>query len=249
MSFSVAASLDRYVESLHEEREPDGYWHPSSISGCLRQALYAFRGTDITNPRDPRSKRILRIGHVVHEFVQAALLDDPEIETFYSEVKLTHPGYRITGSTDGLILQKKAGKWVLLEIKSIGQMALRYGKKELPQPEHVVQVTSYMAALREYGGSAVDRLGQMTVLPPMPDLEDAIIVYVPKDDWEVLEFSYKWTQAKEIELLKRLSTLEMHLDEGTLPDRLPDEIKKGVPTRAWLCNYCSYADKCWKEDA
>lgn len=245
MAISVVEAVDRYVASLHEDREPDGYWHPSSISGCLRQALYERHGTAVTDPRDDRSKRILRVGHIMHEFVQAALLADPEVVAFYSEVELRSDSLGVTGHCDGLLLLSD-GSWEVLELKTINSMAFRY--KDLPKAPHIVQVTSYLKVLRDEGGKALDAEGNAVIIPPLGDrLSRARIAYVSKDDLLVSEHTVLWTPDKEADLLGRLDTLNQHLAAGTLPERLPDEQdkKSGKPKRAYLCNYCPFSTHCW----
>jgi hypothetical protein len=237
--------LDRYVESLHEPREPDNFWHPSSISTCLRQALYAFRGIPVSDPTPPRNKRVLRVGHLLHEFVQAAIAADPTVATFYAEVKITSDTLVVTGSTDGL-LEYDDGTWELLEFKSISSRGFDYG--DLPKADHVRQIVPYMKVLREEGGKAIDRGYAPVTIPPLGDkLHQARIIYVSKDDLRIGEHIVFYTPGKDAELMERLTELTQHQAAGTLPERLPDTVdKKGNHKRHWLCaSYCSYRSLCW----
>lgn len=246
--FDTAAAIDAYVDSLHEERAPDGYWHPSSISGCLRQAVYEYRGTAKTNPRDPRSQRVLRVGHVFHDFVQTAIEKTGLVDVFYREVKFTHEGLRLKGSVDGLV-QYSSGEWEVLEFKTINSNAFRYATRDpdsMPKPAHVIQVTAYLKALRECGGIDADG----NVVPPLGDrLTQARVAYVSKDDLRVEEYDVLWSPVLEADLLSRLAIVESAGHNGPLPDRLPlvSDKKTGKPTRSWECGYCPFQDHCWYE--
>ena len=73
MTFTVEAALDDHVAALEIPRLPDGKWHPSSIFGCDRKAIYEVRGTTPTNPPNAGSRRTFRIGHIFHSFLQDAV--------------------------------------------------------------------------------------------------------------------------------------------------------------------------------
>jgi len=222
-------------------------WHPSSISTCLRQALYAFRGVPVSDPSPLRNRRVLRVGHLLHEFVQAAIAADPTVATFYAEVKIKSDTLNVTGSTDGL-LEYDDGTWELLEFKTISSRGFDYG--DLPKAEHVLQIVPYMKVLREEGGQATDRGYAPVTIPPLAHkLRQARIIYVSKDDLRIGEHIVFYTPGKDAELMERLTTLDHHQAAGTLPDRLPDTIdKKGNRKRHWLCaGYCSYRSLCWDE--
>jgi CRISPR/Cas system-associated exonuclease Cas4 (RecB family) len=244
VTFSVAEALDRYVEKIEEPREPDGFWHPSSLSGCDRKSLYEIRATPKTDERDGRSKRILRVGHIMHEFVQAALADYPGVR-FIAEVPLFAGPLRIRGSADGLLvylIEGEDGDVEALEFKTINSMAFKYG--DLPKPDHAIQLSVYMKLLREYGATLKDG----TIVPPLgPKLTRGRIVYVSKDDLRISEHTILWTEGKNRTIEDKLVVLESHLADGTLPDRLPDQVDKktGKTKRAWLCGYCPYQTLCW----
>ncbi len=233
--FSVEESLDRFVESVETPPEPDGLWHPSSISSlCDRKSLYEIRGT----PKEPltaRTKRIFRVGHLLHEFVQSAIAADPSVIAFWSEVPIDAPDLRITGHADGLI--EFDDSYEVLEFKTIKSTAFKYG--DLPKPDHISQVSLYMKVLREYGtvlpnGTRIDPLGDK--------LRRARIIYVSKDDLLIGEYPIFWTDARNREIEDKLVVLETHLEEGTLPDRLPT----GPKGRHYLCGYCPFQSLCWE---
>lgn len=252
MGFSVTASLDRYVSALEEPREADGYWHPSSLFSCPRKAVYEFRGTEKSNPPDERARRVFRVGHILHEFVQTAISRDPDVVAFYAEVKILDEERRIKGSADGLIRYGN-GTWEVLEFKTINSNAFRYN--DLPKEDHKGQGSVYIDLLRTYGGIATLADGTEVELPPMgDDLRRVRFVYISKDDLKIEEFTMLWTDGKAQVIDERLEILEVHEAAGTLPRRLPPTVKtnkktgKTTTSRNYLCGYCSFQDRCWNED-
>jgi hypothetical protein len=240
MTFKVQDALDRFVDARHEERDPDGHLHPSGLFGCIRQAVYAFRGVPTTNPRTFSSKRTLYIGHLVHEQVQKAISESPDVVTFFDEVAIFDSELNVIGHADGLAWLID-GTVVLIEIKTIKGMSLRY--KTLPQDDHIGQVLSYMRALREQGAPKIG------VAPLGDKLTKSLIVYVIKDDWTTQEFEIEWSdEANKIVVGKVDEIWPYTLDEKSLPPRLPLVTKKGKVVRPWNCDYCPWADRCWNAD-
>jgi hypothetical protein len=62
----VKEIVDDYIESVTDDREPDGLYHPSSMVGCTRKAIYDVRGVEPTDPIDTKTKRKFYIGHRIH---------------------------------------------------------------------------------------------------------------------------------------------------------------------------------------
>jgi hypothetical protein len=250
--FSVTAAVDNYVLKLEEPREPDGMWHPSGLFGCPRATMYQYRGVEQSNPPDERARRVFRVGHILHEFVQTAIADDTEILAFYAEVKILDEERRIKGHVDGLA-KLANGTWIVLEFKTINSMAFRFN--DLPKEDHKGQASVYLMVLRDHGGIGQLADGTEIVIPPMGDeLNRATFVYISKDDLKIEEFTMLWTPAKYRVIAQRLLVLETHAEAGTLPPRLPYQTKtnkktgKSTTSKHYLCGYCSWADQCWDVD-
>lgn len=276
MPFSVEAAVDRYVEELEEARGHDGLWHPSGLFGCPRKAVYDYLGVDKDEP-DARAKRIFRLGHMLHEFVQTAIaawvdsIDPGEdgLVLFLPEVKVVDPELGVKGHADGLGLYAD-GHWELFEFKSINSNAFKYG--DLPKDDHRKQPTLYAGILRRLGGTwkvdgprralpvgglgleaFTDEEGDLRLrIPPLPDLTRMQLVYVSKDDMQMEAFPQLWTPEKEAWIGSYLERLQRHADEGTLPHRLPNKtLPSGniSPTqRDYRCSYCPFAARCWNVD-
>jgi hypothetical protein len=246
----VREMLDEYIESVTDERLPDGKYHPSSMFGCDRKAIYEVRGTDPTEFTDARAKRRFYIGHRLHESIQRTLESHPGVTVFLPEFEVDVPLYNVFGHGDGLILYE--GEWWMLEVKSIKRAGVRMG---LPKDMHVSQAMVYWWAVKNHGYKAVStsELPGVTfdeaaiAYPPLGDkLKGILMVYVEKEDLDiyeyVLESDPEWDQMVE----DKIASLDMWKDDPkSLPPRLP--LEKGGK-KNWLCNYCPFATKCWKED-
>lgn len=250
MTFSVTGSVDRYVSSQNEERKPDQHWHPSSLFGCKRAGVYTYLGTPKSNPPGQRSLRIFRLGHLFHDFIQEAIEKDEEVTTFYREVKIYDPDLNITGHADGLI-QLASGRWIVLEFKSIGGWGFK--SKALPMEDHKGQARTYANTLKHYGGRATNGVtdgdGKLIYdidIPPIEDLDTVRFCYISKETGETKEYDVQLTDASVEALGERVGEMDRHVREGTLPDRLPFEMKKAGLSKNYLCeSYCDYRDMCW----
>ncbi len=237
--FSVSASLDRWIQSTDTPRLPDGKWHPSSLFGCERQAVYEVLGTPKSDAKQARNLRIMRMGTHIHEVIQSALLADTSVAGVWTEVPVGDKRLNIKGHADGLILHDD-GTWELLEIKSISLNGFRY--LDGPKEEHKGQARTYAYILRTVGSD--------DGLTGPYDISRIRYCYVSRDDMKIMEFTEPIDPSWEWSLDMKIARLERYVEDGTaLPLRLPDEIKKGKPQRHWLCaSYCDFRTKCWEQD-
>lgn len=261
MTAFVEEALDGYVEALEEERLPDGHWHPSSLFGCARRAVYDFIGAEKA-PLTKKSKRIFRMGHIIHELIQTALQRSPKIVRFYPEVSVSDPELNTKGHADGLALLDD-GTWVVCEFKSISGFGFKALKG--PKDDHLKQAKTYVRSLRKFGGHVrvtpewleanysddleldTDAEGMMVVIPPLGALTKIGFAYLSKDSLDILEYEEVFTDADDAWLVEYLERLSLHVFEGTLPRRLVNITPTGrvSKTRAWECNWCPFAERCW----
>lgn len=241
---SVRDSLDAFIESVTEERLPDGQYHPSSMFLCDRQVMYGVRAVPKTNPDKVESKRNFYVGHRIHEVVQGAIESDPSIEGFWPEFRVDLPDYNVAGSGDGLI-KLDDGTFVVLEIKSTKGFAAR--KFGLPKEEHKKQVKVYAWAARNHGVWVLNELGDEIFMEPLGDqLIGVLIVYLDKEDLNVWEYFLPYDTQWDADMLDRLNELDVYReDPDSLPPRLP---LKPDGKKQWPCNYCPWKDKCWRVD-
>lgn len=257
MTFSVTASVDRYVSDQNEERLPDGHWHPSSLFGCERAGVYTFLGLPKSNPPGLRSLRIFRLGHLFHEFIQSAITSDPAVRSFYPEVKVYDPDLNITGHADGLAetewwvledgdILDEGTEWWVLEFKSIGGWGFK--SKQLPQDDHLGQALTYAHVLKHYGGTWKVDDEVVRTFEPMPQIRGVRFCYVNKESGETKEYEVLLTDSFSAELAERVGRMNRHVTQGTLPERLPYELKAKGWEKNYLCkSYCDYRDTCWED--
>jgi hypothetical protein len=245
MTFSVSAALDAYILAIEADRPFDGMWHPSAISGCQRKAIYGIRQVEPDYPTTEGQRRIFRIGHVWHEFFQAALSNYPGIKSFHPEVKVLDEELGITGASDGVsIFEDDTAE--MIEVKTVKEWALNKLKKDgaEPYPEHLKQTKPYFVLLRAFGG--VDENG--VTVPPLGDrLKRVRFIYINKQTLEIKEFTVDWDPAWEQEVRELIAQLDSYrADPISLPPRLP--LEKGG-RKHWLCeSYCEFRDRCWNQD-
>ncbi len=229
----VTDAVDRHVEALEEERLPDGKWHPSSISGpCVRKAVLEKNGVPFVVTPDPQTKRVFRIGHIFHKFVQDAVSKDPNVKLSIPEIDIEIPLWDVVGTADVLVLLK-SGSYELIEIKSIKDAGLNYA---LPKPDHLIQATIYAYALREHGGSVEN----MKLLPLGERLDSIRVVYVGKETMQIKEKVIKYTPELEASMLSRIDAVLRSDRRFVDSARMPPEIDAFDRSKTWYYNYCPY---------
>lgn len=217
--------LDAHFERSNPERELDGKWHPSAMFGCDRQALYAKCQMPPSEPLESKTLRVFGVGHALHEILQRAV-EEAELGTTYTELTLEDLELEIKGTLDQLI-EIGPDHWELWEYKSIKSKAFKYGG--LPKSEHLLQAITYAMILRKQGKK----------------VQNIRLVYVSKDDLEIGEYIYPWTDELESRVIQRLDALRAYESANTLPPRLP--MKSGK--RDWRCTYCRWQTQCWDIDS
>lgn len=248
MTFSVADAIDAYVEANSSIREPDFKWHPSSVSGCARKAVYTVRGVPPTDPAGPKQQRVFFIGSRFHEITQEAVKSSPLVAEVYTEVRVLIPDLNVTGAADQLLIFTD-GTAEMEEYKSIKEGFKTknggFGFKALTGPleDHIKQARIYMVGLRRHGGVADDG----TVIPPLGDRLVCIrFTYIEKQTFDTKEYVVEWDPAWEQEVTDQLNSLEeFRGDPLSLPPRLD---KKDSFPCSWSTGRCEYFTRCWDTD-
>lgn len=231
--------IDGILRARHqreqEERGSDaGEWHPSSLTGCERAAVYSFTGTPASNETTPRSMAVLQAGTDIHDLIQKELVERFG-KGFLPEVKLEYMG--VHGSSDGLLAVAdgyrdeffdEAGVLVetetvepVYEVQEFKTIKSLHFVKNFPKPEHMMQARIYAWAA-SHSGYLIDGIR---------------IVYIERETKLVIEhFIQPWDEEEEKTFEDTLANLNMHVEEGTLPDQMPDDY--------WLCRYCDWRTLC-----
>ena len=244
---------DMFVnDPANQDRDGDMKLHPSAISGCERNAIYAARGEPITNPRDVRYTRIMGNGTDYHTKLQAYIMTrwpdaicEQKVDwgLIHGAADVLLPVGVLTDILP-VVIPRVENAYELADFKTISPNGKRYiqglkprtlkngtfkpGREAAPKPEHVLQVRIYYTGLRRMG---------FNLLPQFR------IVYIDRDDWSTIEFLIDpWTPEEEDTYLEHMAELEAHLFDGTLPDKIPDDY--------WLCNLCEWRTTCkgWDDE-
>lgn len=238
----VEQSIDLYIDSVTEERQPDGLIHPSSASLCARRTVYAARADGKAEQFDAPTKRKFYIGHRIHEVVQRALEGSPDIDEFYAEPTIeVGPPFNMKGSADAII--RRGPIWSVVEIKSIAKGSIRYGG--MPKEHHEIQARMYAFGAMLEGFTYVDATGKELTTAPVP-IETIIYAYLEKEAMKIYEYEQQFTATQRADIGDYLRDINDYVEDGTaLPLRLP-VTKAGK--KPWPCNYCPFADRCWNQD-
>lgn len=238
----ITDALSTYIKDNASIRKPDGKYHPSGLFGCDRKTIYEVLGTPKTDTRDDRSFRILEMGQIVHDFVQKAILT--QYDEAYDEIKLSIPDLNIVGSAD--LIVRVGDEWEVVELKTINSRAFQYG--DTPKVEHVMQLQTYMYAIRSNGFTVAGVGPTEDVVfdaAPFKDLTKGRLVYISKDDMKMAEYTIEYSEELARSIVDKVAKLDYHLKSNTLPERLPEEKGK----KHWLCGYCEFKTKCWEVDS
>jgi len=249
VTFSVADAIDKYVEDNASIHPVDHLWHPSSVSGCQRKAVYSVRGVEKSDPPGPAQMRVFFIGSRFHEITQAAVKSSPLVAEVYTEVRVDIPELNVTGAADQLLIFTD-GTAEMEEFKSIkegfrNRAGGGFGFKALTEPkeDHLEQARIYMLGLRRHGGVADDG----TIIPPLGDrLQRVRFTYIEKQTFDTKEYVVEWDPAWEQEITAKLNELEQFRgDDASLPPRMPD--KDSFPC-SWRTGRCEFFTRCWDVD-
>ncbi len=253
----VTDAYDTYVAEKDEERKPDSFWHPSSISSrCARKSIYTIRGTRKSDVRSKQSSRTLYLGKVIHIELQAAVSGIPWLAASYHETAIFDDNDSLTvptvGSGDSVVLLPD-GTWEVEEYKSktSNMMRSKTQIEALPEPEHLIQVKTYIRAIRR--GGFTDDAGAHHVA--VPDLVKGRIIYYGKDTSQIVECLVMYDPEVDDQILDaRLAYLEAYRADGeALPPRLPLVVKHPRGKAAftdfdWLCRFCDFNHLCYDDD-
>jgi hypothetical protein len=251
----VTEAYDRYVNEKEEERVPDGFWHPSSISSrCARKSIYTIRGVPKSDLRSPQSTRTLYLGKIIHLELQAAMSARYPGYVFH-ETSIFNENEGITvptvGSGDSVVVLPDFKEVEEYKSKSSNMMRSKTQIEALPDAEHLIQVKEYIQAIRRHGFQ--DEAGVQH--PPIPDLTMGRIIYYGKDTSQIVECLVQYIPDADDQVLDlRKAYLEAYRADGeALPPRLPLVTKHPKGKAAftdldWLCKVCDWNHLCIHED-
>lgn len=185
---TVEDVFDEYVEDMAEDRPPDGCLHPSSLWMCDRQAVMQARGEPKTSPPDKQTMRVFKIGHLMHEQIQASLTAKYG-DRVEHEFPIDAP--HLAGHGDSILDGE-----IVYEFKSTRALG-RIKKEGVPQETHVKQAATYAVSKVREGFK----------------IREVHIVYFEKNNLEIVEFTIPYRPQWEAMVDDKVAALSPYLDQ------------------------------------
>ncbi len=161
-------------------------------------------------------------GDAGHEKLQQLL--NKQGKLFASENTLGDDN--VKGHFDGIV--KDGDTKALVEFKTIEKYQMPYIAQDGPKPQHLMQMFTYWLWLRN----------------DYKDLDQAILVYVKREDFEARTYDYKWDEDIAIQTLEHWALLSQYWTKQELPPCTCDKDYGGNGQK-----YCRYRldGKCCNE--
>ena len=236
-----------YLDKKQEENRlkrysgKESWYHASGAGGCSRKLYFeSVEQVEPSNPIDVKTKRLLRLGNVVHDDFEKALThynrdnnnrdisSDKEKESkekeikFHTEQEITIDELNVRGFYDIVV---ECEEVYLYDLKTCGGYSwkMKFGRKPSfnPSIHYELQLGTYGYALREQFGR----------------LDGMFLYYYNKDNSMMRAVSVPLTFISRAYLYWK-NVNDEH-KQGLPPFR------KGVsPVQDWQCNYCQFLDHC-----
>ena len=182
----IEAIYEQYIDEKQEENrakryEGNEHWYHASGAGSCSRKLYfeSVEKIEPTNPLDSRTKRLLKLGNIVHDDIQSSLthahynkvLNNKVLNTekeinnkekdidFHVEGELTIPELNVRGFYDIIVDDKTEDRKVYLyDIKTCGGYAwkMKFGRNKKLDPS-----IHYELQLGTYGYAVKEKFGQL----------------------------------------------------------------------------------------
>ncbi len=208
---------EQYQKTRHEKKD---FWRVSDMGKCLRGRYYKRLEIEPTNPPDERALRKFEAGNIFHWWLQRriryAASEMANVKVIGMEKEVRDDKLNVVGHYDALI---QIGRMkILYDFKTVHSNAFHYRdqNKILTQKHHALQIGLYLMLLKK----------------EHPDLSEARLLYISKDDLSVAELKVLLTPVLKKEILPPLPPLIMK-----------DPVKNRWVIN-WQAEYCTYHDLC-----
>lgn len=170
-------------------------FHISDAGNCYRQRYLKRLGVERQRDIPVGNLRKMLAGDAGHEKLQQLLREQRKLFSSESVIETEH----IKGHYDGIL--KDGDSKTVLEIKTIEKWAMGYIKSGGPKKNHIIQMFTYWKFLRE----------------DYTNLDQAILFYVKREDFEGVPFNFLWSQEIEDKVEKEWAPLLDYWTRGELP--------------------------------
>lgn len=204
--------IDAYLlEESKKLRDYGEFWSASSAGYCQRRVIFERLGVPkVESDGDARKTRVFESGKIFHEWVQRITKNAGV--SIAQELELQDEELKIRGHIDDLLLIDD--KLMLVDYKTQNSRAFSY-KRPLSH-YHKMQLGTYMYMLRK--GWPNFPLNKHPHSPTQyPDLTEARILKISKDDLRLSEEQLMWSPQLEKEVYEYWSTLNGYWKNKKIP--------------------------------
>ena len=225
----------------YKKKNPNKYYRASAAGHCFKKHWYSINGYEGTSTGDDRSKRLLRLGTIVHEDIEKAIdwydnkiSDDLSNEydvSFHTEYGVLIEELNVMGSAD-IVLLDSEGTASVLDIKTTHsyKWKMMFGRNKEKSPSRMYEL--------QLGTYALGVCNQENI---NPDSISLYLVYYKKDDssMKYVDVNPVWMDNAAEYWVTLNETLSLVKEEADLPrDTL------NVPIENWECRYCQFESIC-----
>ena len=218
-------------KSKYKKKNPGKYYRASSAGHCFKKHWYSingYEGKDI----DEKSRRLLRLGTIVHEDIQKAIEAHKEFGyTSKVEYAVLIEELNVMGSADIVVIEDAQSACVV-DIKTTHsyKWKMMFGRNREPKPSRMYEM--------QLGTYALGVCHQEDIAPEDISM---FIVYYKKDDslMRPVEVNNAWMDNAAEYWISLKETLDMVKDESDLP-----RDTFNVPVEQWECRYCQFEPIC-----
>ena len=258
---------DVYLDKLQEKREEDNkeykeWFGGSSAGSCYKKQWYKISGADST-PFDARTKRLLRLGTIVHKDILEEAIDywkeeyreiDPDQYDLYTEHEIKIPEFKIIGHLDNCLVEKTEDGSYYITIADLKTLAAyswtkKFGREAKKKGINVhytmghyeLQTATYaLGMLKQY--NMVGDLNSRKSLRDVRKVSNLVklkIVWYNKNDSRLKITEVPADVALEAAVLY-WQDLNDFIEEDFGISEIEPNGAVGVPMQDWECNYCQY---------
>jgi CRISPR/Cas system-associated exonuclease Cas4 (RecB family) len=225
----------------YKKKNPNKYYRASAAGHCFKKHWYAINGYEGTSTGNDRSKRLLRLGTIVHEDIEKAIdwnedrlqcdTDNEYDMSFKTEYGVIIEELNVMGSAD-IVLLDSEGTASVLDIKTTHsyKWKMMFGRNKDRNPSRMYEL--------QLGTYALGVCNQENI---NPDSISLYLVYYKKDDssMKYVDVNPVWMDNAAEYWVTLNETLSLVKEEADLPrDTL------NVPIENWECRYCQFESIC-----
>ena len=225
----------------YKKKNPNKYYRASAAGHCFKKHWYTINGYEGTSVGSDRSKRLLRLGTIVHEDIEKAIdwhedrlqcdTDNEYNMSFKTEYAVIIEELNVMGSAD-IVLLDNEGTASVLDIKTTHsyKWKMMFGRNKDRNPSRMYEL--------QLGTYALGVCNQENI---NPDSISLYLVYYKKDDssMKYVDVNPVWMDNAAEYWVTLNETLSLVKEEADLPrDTL------NVPIENWECRYCQFESIC-----